>query len=59
VATQLRGPVTTDRKIFRLYLPTDLHHQLEALADAEQRSLSGQIVWLLQRALEQAENTTS
>lgn len=59
MATQLNNQVAADRKVFRLYLPPDLHNQLEAMAEAEERTLSGQIVWLLRRALEQADNTAS
>lgn len=35
-------------------LPRDLHEQLQALSEEEQRSLNGQIVYLLRRAIEQS-----
>jgi hypothetical protein len=35
-------------------LPRDLHEQLQMLSEEEQRSLNGQIVYLLRRAVEQS-----
>ena len=37
---------------FVLRLPPDLHEELKALAARERRSLHGQILYLLQRAVE-------
>lgn len=60
MATQLRSTRVPDRVVVnRLYLPTDLHTRLEAIAAAEERTLSNQIVWFLRRALERAEDTAS
>lgn len=36
-------------------LPRDLHEQLQILAEEEQRSLNGQIVYLLRQAAAQAQ----
>lgn len=38
-----------------LRIPEDLHAKLVALADADQRSLNGEIAWLLARSTEQRE----
>jgi len=40
---------------FVLRLPPELHDRLRALAAAEHRSLHGQILYLLERALEAEE----
>jgi hypothetical protein len=37
---------------FALRIPTDLHEQLQALAKREGRSLHGQIIYMLRRALD-------
>ena len=37
---------------FVLRLPPDLHEELKALAARERRSLHGQILYLLQRAID-------
>lgn len=36
-------------------LPRDLHEQLQGLSESEQRSLNGQIVYLLRQAVAQAQ----
>lgn len=36
-------------------LPRELHEQLQALSESEQRSLNGQIIYLLRQAVEQAQ----
>jgi hypothetical protein len=41
-----------------LRLPDDLHERLVKLAEREERSLHGQIVYLLRRGVEQAEGST-
>ncbi len=43
----------TDRKRFSLRVSPALHAQLVALAEDEHRSLNEQIVWMLERQLEQ------
>ena len=42
-------------KHVNLPIPADLHAQLVRLADQEGRSLRKQIVWMLERQLEQQE----
>ncbi len=41
----------SERKPFLLRLPPDLHHELRAWADADLRSLNGQIEFLLRDAV--------
>ena len=43
----------------RLYLDRQLHDRLRAMAEANERSINGQISFALKRWLEQAENTTA
>jgi|LauGreDrversion4_2_1035121.scaffolds.fasta_scaffold32141_2 hypothetical protein len=60
VATQRCGPAPDARVVLnRLYLDQQLHDQLQALAEENERSINGQIVFALRRWLEQAENAAS
>lgn len=58
MATQRCGPAVDDRVVLnRLYLDPQLHERLQALAEENERSLNGQIVFALRRWLEKAETT--
>lgn len=60
MATQRCGPAPDARVVLqRLYLDRQLHDQLQALAEENERSLNGQIVFALRRWLEQAGTTAS
>lgn len=43
-------------KKFTLRIPDDLHEAIRLSAEREQRSMHGQIIWLLRKALEQERN---
>ena len=43
-------------KKFTLRIPDDLHESIRTSAEREQRSMHGQIIWLLRKALEQEHN---
>ncbi len=47
--------MAVEKKAFLLRLPADLHDDLRRWADAELRSLNGQIEFVLRRALRERE----
>ena len=49
----------TERKPFLLRLPPDLHDELRAWADADLRSLNGQIEFLLRDAVRRRKGAVS
>jgi len=53
-AIAIGGEMTREGRVvgFLLRLPPELHDRLKALAARERRSLQGQILYLLERAME-------
>jgi hypothetical protein len=47
-----QGGVMAEFLRFALRIPTDLHEKLKAMAERESRSLHGQIIYLLRKAVE-------
>lgn len=50
-----QGGVMAEVLKFALRLPLELHGKLKAMAEREHRSLHGQIIYLLERAVKEIE----
>ena len=55
----MSNTTTTEGKSFTLRLPPELYEPIQAMADQERRSLHGQVLYLLDRALESLEDAAA